>query len=467
MLKENRRTFEASARVVDLGLITAAFVGAAIACEGPKDIRPLDWLPRPGFNPNAASYQYALLLVVSLVSWLAVSQWQGAYRSHRAQRWGPALQAHLTTGLRWMMLTGLGVFLLKLHPLSRVFFLTFLAFGMVLLSMRLVGTIILLQSFRTRGFNLRTAVIVGELERATRLAEIVRNESSTGYRVVGVINSIDAWKTEFHGEKFDEAFVFMNGAASEMELLVLKLLHQAKRVNLVPGLLDTTLFRQELGRFAGLPVLSIGGVGLSKVESVAKRLLDVIASILLLAVFGPIMALVALLIKATSRGPVIFSQERLGKEGRPFWIYKFRTMCADADEQLRADPILYNKYVENNYKLPEGSDPRVTRLGSFLRKTSLDELPQLFNILKGDMSLVGPRPVVPKEIEKYGQYSTLFLSVKPGLTGHWQIEGRSQITDYALRTTLDIEYIRDQSIRNDVHILLRTIPAVLLRRGAH
>ena len=116
------------------------------------------------------------------------------------------------------------------------------------------------------------------------------------------------------------------------------------------------------------------------------------------------MALIALMVKLSAPGPVLFRQERLGEGGRRFRIYKFRTMYRDAEKALRSDPALYRKYVENNYKLPKGEDPRITPLGDFLRSTSLDELPQLFNIIKGDMSLVGPRPIVPPEIDKYGEY---------------------------------------------------------------
>jgi lipopolysaccharide/colanic/teichoic acid biosynthesis glycosyltransferase len=124
-------------------------------------------------------------------------------------------------------------------------------------------------------------------------------------------------------------------------------------------------------------------------------------------------------------------------------------------------------YVDNGFKLPKGQDPRITTLGKVLRTTSLDELPQLFNVLCGHMSLVGPRPLVPPEIDMYGDYANLFMSVKPGLTGNWQISGRSEINDYLRRAVLDVEYIRDQSLKHDVDILLKTIPAVLMRKGAH
>jgi lipopolysaccharide/colanic/teichoic acid biosynthesis glycosyltransferase len=142
-------------------------------------------------------------------------------------------------------------------------------------------------------------------------------------------------------------------------------------------------------------------------------------------------------------------------------------MYRDAEKTLYSNPDLYKKYVQNNYKLPKGEDLRITPIGSILRSTSLDELPQLFNVLKGEMSLVGPRPVVPSEINMYGDYGALFISVKPGLTGNWQINGRSDVDDYSRRAALDLEYVRDQSLKIDMDILLRTIRAVVSRRGAH
>jgi exopolysaccharide biosynthesis polyprenyl glycosylphosphotransferase len=468
MLKGRRKTFEGLARAVDVGVIAVAFAGAATACERLNGVKPLAWLPGwPGSDASGASYQYALLFMISLIGWLVVTQWKSNYRSHRTERPWPTFRSHLTTQLLWMMLTGLCAFLLKLQLLSRMFFLTFFPVSMALLSARVVGTKLLLRFFRARGFNLRSVVVVGDVEHAARLAEFIRRESSAGYRVVSAIRGSDAAKGKFPTQEFEEVFLLTGDGVPDAELLVLKLIKQGKRVHLLPGIFDATLFRQEMGHLAGIPLLSIGGCGLSDLERVTKRFLDVAASILLLTVLAPLLALVALAIKLSSRGPVLFAQERLGAGGCRFRLYKFRTMRKDAEKALQSDPDLYQTYVANNYKLPQGRDPRVTALGKFLRKTSVDELPQLLNVLKGDMSLVGPRPIVPREIEKYGDYASLFLSVKPGLTGYWQIQGRSGITDYARRAELDIEYIRDQSLRNDVDILLRTVPAVLRGRGAY
>jgi exopolysaccharide biosynthesis polyprenyl glycosylphosphotransferase len=266
---------------------------------------------------------------------------------------------------------------------------------------------------------------------------------------------------------FDEAFLTLGYGQTDLENTVLKLARLGKRVHIVPGLFDGRLFRQNLEEFAGVPVLSVGGHGVDPIEAAAKRLVDIAGSAVLLIVLSPALLLSALLVKCKSRGPILFSQERLGKDGRRFRMLKFRTMYRDAEERLRSDPELYHKYLANNHKVPRKEDPRVAPFGEFLRASSLDELPQLFNVLKGDMSLVGPRPITPPQLEQYGEYSPLFLSAKPGITGYWQVNGRSEVTDFSQRTELDIEYIRDQSFKTDVDVLLKTIPAVLLRRGAH
>ena len=197
-----------------------------------------------------------------------------------------------------------------------------------------------------------------------------------------------------------------------------------------------------------------------------KRVLDLVLTSVALVLLAPLFGAIALAVRLESPGPIFFGQSRLGQNGGRFRCLKFRSMHRDAEARLNADPLLKRKYVKNNYKLPEEEDPRLTRVGRFLRKTSLDELPQLFNVLKGDMSLVGPRPIVPQELEEYGAAAPVFLSLKPGITGAWQVDGRSTV-GYPDRADIEVEYVRAWSLGRDLLILLRTVPAVLARRGAH
>uniref|UniRef100_UPI00403F3FAB sugar transferase n=1 Tax=Paenibacillus sp. KS-LC4 TaxID=2979727 RepID=UPI00403F3FAB len=202
-------------------------------------------------------------------------------------------------------------------------------------------------------------------------------------------------------------------------------------------------------------------------QAAAKRMIDVVCSLAGIIFLLPVFMLVALLIKISDpKGTVFFKQKRIGHKGNTFSIIKFRSMLHDAEQRLRADPVLYKKYIDNSYKLDPSEDPRVTKIGSFLRKTSLDELPQLINVLKGEMSLVGPRPIVRDELKEYGEKAVPFLSVKPGVTGYWQVSGRSDV-GYPERVDLELFYVYNQSVWLDLKILYRTVIIVLLRKGAY
>jgi lipopolysaccharide/colanic/teichoic acid biosynthesis glycosyltransferase len=195
----------------------------------------------------------------------------------------------------------------------------------------------------------------------------------------------------------------------------------------------------------------------------SKRVLDIVLTVIALLPAVPILIVVSLAVRCSSRGSILFSQTRVGRYSRPFTCLKFRTMVKDAHRMLADDPELGAKFVVA-YKLP--TDPRVTRVGRILRKLSLDELPQLWNVLRGEMSLVGPRPVLPEELRSmYGPAASQVLSVRPGLTGLWQVSGRCA-TSYEERVQLDLSYVERQSLHLDLWIIARTPIAVLTMRGA-
>ncbi len=196
---------------------------------------------------------------------------------------------------------------------------------------------------------------------------------------------------------------------------------------------------------------------------IIKRIFDIVSSIIAIIVFSPILLLISLLIIKDGGGQVFFGHKRIGKNGKEIKVYKFRSMVINADEVFNNFTEEQKKEYYTNFKLE--NDPRITKIGSFLRKTSLDELPQLFNILKGDMSVIGPRPIVKKEIEKYGEYATKLFTVTPGLTGYWQANGRSH-TSYEERIKMDMYYIDNASIGLDLKILLKTVFSVLKEEGA-
>lgn len=200
-----------------------------------------------------------------------------------------------------------------------------------------------------------------------------------------------------------------------------------------------------------------------KAYDILKRFIDIIIGTIGLIVCIPIFIIIGIAIKIDSKGPVFFKHKRIGKHGKKLEIYKFRTMIENAEEAMKNFTEEQKKEFAENFKLE--NDPRVTRVGKILRKTSLDELPQIINILKGEMSIIGPRPVVKSELEKYGSNQDKFLSVAPGLTGYWAANGRSDVS-YEERMALELYYVNNRSLILDMKIFFKTIGSVLKGRGA-
>ncbi len=194
-----------------------------------------------------------------------------------------------------------------------------------------------------------------------------------------------------------------------------------------------------------------------------KRFFDIVLSLVGLILLSPIFLIIAIIIKLDSKGPVFFKHKRIGKNGKQIGVYKFRSMVINAEELIAKFTPEQKKEYETNFKLD--NDPRITRVGKFLRKSSLDELPQILNILLGNMSIVGPRPIVKKELEKYGKNKDKFLSMTPGLTGYWQASGRSDV-DYDERIKMELYYIDNCSLWLDFKIMLKTVVAVIKKEGA-
>lgn len=198
---------------------------------------------------------------------------------------------------------------------------------------------------------------------------------------------------------------------------------------------------------------------------ITKRAMDIVGSLIGLVLFSPIFLVVALLIKVEDpKGPIIFAHKRVGKNGELIPVYKFRSMYQNADEMIKSFTPEQKKEYAETFKLKD--DPRITKIGRFIRKTSLDEIPQFLNVLKGEMSIVGPRPVVEAELEKYGDKVDLYLMVTPGLTGMWQAHGRSD-TSYEERVALDTYYVENRSILLDIKIILATFISVIKGKGSY
>jgi exopolysaccharide biosynthesis polyprenyl glycosylphosphotransferase len=462
------------ARNLDFACVIAAFAAASGLATILGRFGLFIWPGIPGRTIYGWPPDYVIFLIVSLVLWAAASAGLGVHNVNHIESPIYSYWRLVRTLLIWMGVTGTMTFLLKLQTVSRQFSLSFATIASGLIVTRQFAEVHLAarRSPQTR----RTAIVVGSKRESEWLSRIlsarpewrgsVRKLDLNGLRTIIERNRIG---DEPACRPDDTEFFIVPGTddMAAVEQCALELLKQSRVVHMVPAIIDAALFRHSLGDVGGVPLITLEPGRLSSIESVLKRAMDVIVTALLLIPAAPVLALVALVVKLTSRGPILFSQQRLGRNGVPFTIYKFRTMRVDAESLLKSSPELYKKYVDNNFKLPDGEDFRVTPIGRFLRGSSLDELPQLFNVLWGDMSIVGPRPIVPAEIEKYGEYGALLLSVKPGMTGQWQVNGRSNIIEYSHRVRLDMEYIRDQSLRGDVEIIVKTVSAVSRMEGAH
>lgn len=239
--------------------------------------------------------------------------------------------------------------------------------------------------------------------------------------------------------------------------------HRTGQDDLEQSLLDLVQARRGFVRLAAGMELAIR---MPQVRLKVKRALDIVLGSVLILLSLPLFVAVAAAIKLSSPGPVFFRHVRVGRAGRQFPVLKFRTMVPDAPRLLDGDPSLTAAYVVNDYKVPAHLDPRLTGIGRLLRITSLDELPQLVNVVLGHMSLVGPRPVEEDQVLQYGPLAPAYLAVRPGLTGAWQVGGRSLI-GFPERAVIDFDYVHSWSLLKDLAILARTIPAVVTRRGAY
>jgi exopolysaccharide production protein ExoY len=459
------KTGKSVLRPIDYALILAGYV---LATRFAAILNNLHLFRYPA--PQQWSTLPLTLLPITLLSWSVVTGFSNVYTNDPDERLSYfTLDMFKTVGL-WIVLSLGALFLAKFKYSSRQFTLEFILCAGALIVMRRVVTVALLKRFGTAGLDRRTALVLGEqasCERFVAQAELLTPKKYQ-FIPVGSTGVLENGDRELAKSDADELFVV--GAAPSLHSSdnpAVRFLRQGKSVHIVPDVVDATLFRQTLGEIGGMPVLSMSCGRLTWFEEFVKRTFDLTCGLILLALSAPLWLLTAILIKLTSPGPILFCQQRLGKEGRPFTMLKFRTMRVRAEDELKRSPELYERYLANNFKLPAGEDPRLTPIGGPLRALSIDELPQLLNVLKGEMSLVGPRPIVPLEIEKYGDFAPLFLSVKPGMTGHWQVSGRSEILEYRQRVELDLKYIRDQSIQTDIEILLRTVPSVFRRKGAY
>uniref|UniRef100_UPI0035E40DED sugar transferase n=1 Tax=Thermoflexus sp. TaxID=1969742 RepID=UPI0035E40DED len=337
-------------------------------------------------------------------------------------------------------------------------------------------------ALRARGKWMVPALIVGADEEARMVAEQLRSSPISGMILLGVLDSrLPRGKEVLPGlsvlgtltdlprliEQFGVREVIVSASALPREALVELFrsfaFHPQVNLRLSSGLYELLATGTEVREVMGVPLLYWRRLRLSPLEQFLKAAMDYTLTAIALLLLAPVFSLIALAIKLDSPGPVLYRRRVVGLGGKLFDAFKFRTMVVNAEALLEQNPALKEAF-QQNYKLKD--DPRVTRVGRFLRRWSLDELPQLFNVLRGGMSLVGPRMLTPEEISRYGRWALNLLTVKPGITGLWQVSGRADLP-YSERVRLDLFYIRNYSLWLDLAILAQTIPAVIRKRGAY
>ena len=435
----------------------------------------------PIFEANLADYIPSAvgLTVLSLATfWLS-----GVYRPRHGASWLDEMYRLLngvTTSIAVLVFV---TFFARPLVYSRLLFFYAWVFELALLgTARLIRRVVEAR-LRARGLNVVHVLILGAGEVGRTVMRQIIARPDLGYRLVGYLDDdvpesgnghassrprllgrLENVETVLEAERVDEAIITLPWAQRNRILGLVRACDQrGVEARVVPDLFQLSLSRVDVDDLGGIPLIGIKEATLSRSGRLAKRLLDLTVSGIGLILTFPLILMLALLIRLDSPGTVIFRQTRVGMKGRPFEILKFRSMYDGAEreqEELKglneaSGPLFKIRY-----------DPRATRLGRFLRRTSLDELPQFINVLKGEMSLVGPRPALPHEVEKYQAWQLQRLEVAPGVTGLWQISGRSDLS-FEEMCLLDIYYTENWSLGMDLSILLRTVPYVLFGRGAY
>jgi exopolysaccharide biosynthesis polyprenyl glycosylphosphotransferase len=420
------------------------------------------------------NWQLGLALLVS--AWVLILWLHGGYRPRA--RWSIRSDARLIARATvWLAgLTFAFLYLARLPEVSRSYLLVFFA---ALLASTVATRFALRAAFgsaRRRGFNRRNVLVLGTGARGRELAAKLENHAELGLNVIGflgeetdelpprwpLLGPIDDLLAVIHDRVVDEVAICLHTEDwGLIESIATTCESEGKLVRLpvaMPALSIATAHVEDLD---GIPVLSLLSGPNAALALAAKRIIDVTAAAAGMVLLAPLLGGIALAVALTDGRPIFYRQERVGLQGRRFSLVKFRSMIRDADGMIDA---LQGQNEVSGQAFKMSADPRITRVGRFLRRSSLDELPQLWNVLVGEMSLVGPRPPLPREVATYDIWHRRRLSMKPGITGLWQVEGR-HLAEFDRWVQMDLEYIDRWSPWLDIQILLRTIPAVIRAEG--
>ena len=459
--------------LLDALLINVAFFIAYHARYEWQLIRPVG---EANYVPLREYIPVSFILTVIL---LVVYKVEGLYTQKRGTSWLDEVYTIFISTL-----AGMGV-MIVITFFYRPYFYSRLLFGYAGISVTLtlgLGRLIVRQvwsSLRGRGLGVDRVLVVGAGEIGRAIMRSIMALPQLGYQVVGFIDDAVREKTIgrfpslgstkdlprlLQERTVDEVIITLPWTSHEEVIKMVAQCEKARvRVRIVPDLFQMSLSRVDVEEVGGIPLLGVKEVSIRGWNLALKRAIDVVISATTLLLLSPLILLIAALIKLESQGPALFRQTRIGRNGKPFTLYKFRSMRPEAEEELGEVRDL-NETAGVFFKIRE--DPRRTRVGRALRRLSLDELPQMYNILRGEMSLVGPRPALPREVERYEEWHRRRLGVLPGLTGLWQVMGRSDLT-FDEMVMLDLFYTENWSLWLDLKIMLMTIPTVLSGKGAY
>ncbi|MDO8672303.1 MAG: sugar transferase [Dehalococcoidia bacterium] len=371
-----------------------------------------------------------------------------------------------------------GIFFSHGQAYSRLLFVFFwgIAIGLLLVQ-RFIKKMVLI-NLRKKGIGTQRVLVVGAGPLGRMVMHIVSTEQSLPYQLVGFVEDdcedfigrfkclgrLSEMRSLTLTYQIDEVFIALPNTSHRT---VLQIMRQCERMGvsfkIVPDLYEMSLSRVSINDVRGIPLIGVKEVSISGGNLVVKRVVDIIVAAAVLAVLSPLWLFIAILIRLDSSGPVLFAQPRLGKGGVIFNCLKFRSMKVNAEAEKE---VLQEQNEASGPIFKMKDDPRVTRVGKLMRRLSIDEIPQFINVLKGEMSLVGPRPPIPAEVEQYEDWHKERLEIAPGITGLWQVSGRSDLP-FDEMVMLDIYYIENWTLGLDFNILFRTIPAVLTGRGAY
>ena len=419
------------------------------------------------------------LFPVILLIWTPLLWFYGSYRAQRTDRLLYELARSFAIVAIGSILLVVISFILQQFGVSRLFLVLFAGMEFfALCAVRAIFTSFRRHS-RKRGYDREYVLVVGTGKRAREHAKLLERYAHWGIEVLGflseqkisrdsigekpILGSLEKLELMLRNEVVDEVHFAVSRPRLERLDEALRICEEiGVRVRIVLAPFGEIQSKIRMDHLSGVPLLTLSTTPDRDLELLMKRMFDIVASFFGLLVLSPVYVVAAILVKCTSKGPIFFKQKRLGMNGRIFHFYKFRTMVENAEE-LKSSLESQNEMDGPVFKIKE--DPRVTKIGRLLRKTSIDELPQIWNVLRGDMSLVGPRPPVPSEVQKYERWHRRRLSMRPGITCIWQISGRNEIS-FQQWMKMDLEYIDNWSLILDFKILAKTVPVVIGTRGA-